>query len=66
MSDKRTKKTPYRLCWGEYGTAEDLINKLEPLISGPVSTMMELEGDMYLSDWAKLKEAFYLLNNKDD
>ena len=45
--------------WGydESLTAEDFIKRLAPLIDGPVRTMYECDGDMWLSDYSKLTEA---------
>ena len=66
MSEKKTKKTPYRLEYNQYGTAEELLAKLKPLVVGPLQTAQECEGDMWLSDWRELHKAFHLLNNMED
>tara|TARA_R100001143_G_scaffold40801_1_gene37159 strand:+ start:440 stop:658 length:219 start_codon:yes stop_codon:yes gene_type:complete len=48
-------------------TPIEFIKRIEPLISGPVCTMYECDGDMWLSDYRKLSEAHnHLRNARDD
>lgn len=58
MSDKL-----YSWSYLEEVTLEDFIKKVTPLISNPVQNLMELEGDMYLSDYRDLQEASNRLLN---
>ena len=52
MSDKL-----YSWSYLEEVTLEDFIKKVTPLVSNPVQNLMEMEGDMYLSDYRDLLEA---------
>jgi hypothetical protein len=38
-------------------TAEEFLLRLVPLVNGPVQLMWECDGDMFMSDYAKLREA---------
>jgi hypothetical protein len=58
MSDKL-----YDWSYSEQVTLEDFIKKLTPLVKDPVQSLMELEGDMYLSDYRDLQEASNRLVN---
>ena len=58
MSDKL-----YSWSYLEEVTLEDFIKKVTPLISNPVQNLMEMEGDMYLSDYRDLQEASNRLLN---
>ena len=57
--------TAKKLPWthDEKITAEEFIIRIEPLICGPVRTMNECEGDMWLSDYRQLMEAFWKIQN---
>ena len=44
-------------------TPEEFIMRLKPLVCGPVSTLMEYEGDMWVSDYARLVDAYWKLEN---
>jgi|TARA_R110002167_G_scaffold25887_3_gene89333 hypothetical protein len=44
-------------------TPEEFIMRLKPLVCNPVSTLMEHDGDMWLSDYSQLVDAFWKLNN---
>jgi hypothetical protein len=66
ISEKKTRKQPYRMGHQEYGTADQFLAKLEPKIIGPVQMMQECEGDMYLSDYQKLVGAYWLIKNRKD
>lgn len=65
-TEKRTKATPYRLSWNCYGTLEDYTIKLEGLVHSPLGTMRECDGDIWVSEFTKLMEAWALIQNKDD
>jgi len=58
MSDKL-----YSWSYLEEVTLEDFIKKVTPLVSNPVQNLMEMEGDMYLSDYRDLQEASSRLLN---
>ena len=58
MSDKL-----YNWSYSEEVTLEDFIKKVTPLVSNPVQNLMEMEGDMYLSDYRDLQEAANRLLN---
>jgi len=42
-------------------TPIEFIKRVEPLITNPVGTMWECDGDMWLSDYSKLSEAAHHL-----
>ena len=42
-------------------TPSEFIKRVEPLITNPVGTMWECDGDMWLSDYSKLSEAAHHL-----
>jgi hypothetical protein len=44
-------------------TAEEFIKRIKPMVCDPVSTMIECDGDMWLSDYQKLVSAFYRLTS---
>lgn len=44
-------------------TAEEFIKRLKPMVCDPVSTLMECDGDMWMSDYNKLVSAFWHLKN---
>ena len=58
MSDKL-----YKWSYSEQVTLEGFIKKVTPLVSNPVQSLTELEGDMYLSDYRDLIEASTRLLN---
>lgn len=58
MSDKL-----YSWSYLEEVTLEDFIKKVTPLVSNPVQNLMEMDGDMYLSDYRDLQEASNRLLN---
>ena len=58
MSDKL-----YSWSYLEEVTLENFIKKVTPLISNPVQNLMEMDGDMYLSDYRDLQEASNRLVN---
>ena len=58
MSDKL-----YSWSYLEEVTLKDFIKKVTPLVSNPVQNLMEMEGDMYLSDYRDLQEAANRLLN---
>ena len=47
-------------------TAEEFIRRIQPIVCDPVSTLMECDGDMWLSDYSKLVSAFWRLKNAVD
>jgi hypothetical protein len=44
-------------------TPEEFIMRLKPLVCDPVSSLMEFDGDMWLSDYSKLVDAFWKIDN---
>jgi len=44
-------------------TPEEFIMRLKPLVCSPVNKLMEYDGDMLMSDYFKLVNAFWKLNN---
>ncbi len=44
-------------------TPEEFIMRLKPLVCEPVNNLMECDGDMWMSDYSKLVNAFWKLNN---
>lgn len=44
-------------------TAEEFIKRIKPMVCDPVSTMLECDGDMWLSDYQKLVSAFFRLTS---
>lgn len=60
-----------KLYWGynhkkqerEYITGEEFIRRLEPLITDPVESMWEMDGDMLMSDYQKLCTAKCRIRN---
>ena len=58
MSDKL-----YNWSYLEEVTLEDFIKKVTPLVSNPVQNLMDMDGDMYLSDYRDLQEASNRLLN---
>jgi hypothetical protein len=44
-------------------TPEEFIMRLKPLVCDPVSNLMEFDGDMWLSDYSKLVDAFWKIDN---
>ena len=44
-------------------TAEEFIKRIQPMVCDPVSTLMECDGDMWMSDYSKLVTAFWRLTN---
>ena len=66
IKKKRTNDTPYKLSYNKYGNAKDYINTLEDLIRVPLDSLEMMDGDLYMSDYRKLREALWLIQNKDN
>lgn len=56
----------YNWTYDEKITAEEFLLRLVPLVNGPVRTMWECDGDMFMSDYAKLCDAAARLRNYAD
>lgn len=56
----------YRWSYDEKVTLEEFIKRIAPMVDGPVSSMWEMEGDMFLSDVRKLTDAALRLHNLVD
>ena len=56
----------YNWTYDEKITAEEFLLRLVPLVNGPVRTMWECDGDMFMSDYAKLCDAAARLRNFED
>ena len=58
--------------WGNKDvTILELFEKLDELVCDPVRNMHDMDGDMYMSDYQKLSQAFWRISNtlqelKDD
>jgi hypothetical protein len=50
----------YKWSYEEEITAEEFLMRLVPLVNGPVQMMWECDGDMFMSDYAKLDAAALL------
>ena len=66
-------KNPQTLVkWGnEDVTMLEMFKELDKLVCDPVRNMQEMDGDMYMSDYQKLSQAFWRISNtlqelKDD
>jgi hypothetical protein len=44
-------------------TAGEFIKRIQPMVCEPVSTLMECDGDMWMSDYSKLVSAYWRLRN---
>jgi len=61
-----------KIKWGnEDVTMLELFKELDKLVCDPVRNMQEMDGDMYMSDYQKLSQAFWRISNtlqelKDD
>ena len=50
--------------WGhEDVTILELFEKLNEFVCDPVRSMHEMDGDMYMSDYQKLSQAFWRISN---
>ena len=66
-----TKKEQQKFYWGHnpdngkaiYLTGEEFLKKLKPLITDPVRSMQEMDGDMLMSDYQKLITASWRVAN---
>jgi hypothetical protein len=47
----------YNWTYNEKITAEEFLLRLVPLVNGPVRTLWECDGDMFMSDYSKLCDA---------
>ena len=58
--------------WGnEDVTMLEMFKELDKLVCDPVRNMQDMDGDMYMSDYQKLSQAFWRISNtlqelKDD
>ena len=58
--------------WGnEDVTMLEMFKELDKLVCAPIRNMQEMDGDMYMSDYQKLSQAFWRISNtlqelKDD
>jgi len=68
----KIKKPQTIVKWGnEDVTMLELFKELDKLVCDPVRNMQEMDGDMYMSDYQKLSQAFWRISNtlqelKDD
>ena len=50
--------------WGNKDvTILELFEKLDELVCDPVRSMQDMDGDMYMSDYQKLSQAFWRISN---
>ena len=59
MEDTKTYKWGY----SESVTFEEFVKRIYPLINGPVTTLSECDGDMWLTDLQKLHRADDILSS---
>ena len=68
----KIKKPQTIVKWGnEDVTMLEMFKELDKLVCDPVRNMQEMDGDMYMSDYQKLSQAFWRISNtlqelKDD
>ena len=68
----RIKKPQTIVKWGnEDVTMLEMFKELDKLVCDPVRNMQDMDGDMYMSDYQKLSQAFWRISNtlqelKDD
>ena len=68
----KIKKPQTIVKWGnEDVTMFELFKELDKLVCDPVRNMQDMDGDMYMSDYQKLSQAFWRISNtlqelKDD
>lgn len=63
MANSKAKGTMLNWEYDVEVTPEEFIMRLKPLVQGPVSNLMECDGDMWMSDYAKLVSAFWKINS---
>ena len=54
---KQTKATPIHWKGDEHITSSEFIVKLHDLLNDPLDNLMQMDGDMFLSDYRKLMDA---------
>ena len=60
----KIKKPQTIVKWGnEDVTMLELFKELDKLVCDPVRNMQEMDGDMYMSDYQKLSQAFWRISN---
>ena len=47
----------------KFVTTEEFLELLLPLVQEPIESMEELDGDLLMSDFQKLKQAMYKIQN---
>lgn len=63
MAKSKSKGTMLNWEYNVQVTPEEFIMRLRPLVCGSVSTMMECDGDMWLSDYSNLVNAYWKINS---
>ena len=60
----KIKKPQTLVKWGnEDVTMLEMFKELDKLVCDPVRNMQEMDGDMYMSDYQKLSQAFWRISN---
>jgi len=59
----KSKGTMLNWEYNVWVTPEEFIMRLKPLVCDPVSNLMEFDGDMWMSDYSKLMDAFWKIDN---
>ena len=68
----KIKKPQTLVKWGsDVATMLEMFKELDKLVCDPVRNMQDMDGDMYMSDYPKLSQAFWRISNtlqelKDD
>tara|TARA_R110000772_G_scaffold23084_3_gene62087 strand:- start:1089 stop:1304 length:216 start_codon:yes stop_codon:yes gene_type:complete len=64
--EKRDNVNKYRIEYNKYATAEQYIEYLASTLVPPLNNMQDMEGEMYMSDFVKLRNALWLITNRLD
>ena len=60
----KIKKPQTVVKWGnEDVTMLEMFKELDKLVCDPVRNMQDMDGDMYMSDYQKLSQAFWRISN---
>tara|TARA_R100000781_G_scaffold93528_1_gene58104 strand:+ start:937 stop:1164 length:228 start_codon:yes stop_codon:yes gene_type:complete len=60
---KQSKTAPIQWSYDKYLTPQEFIVQLYELINDPLDNLMQMDGDMYLSDYRKLMDAKWRMHH---
>lgn len=63
MANSEAKGTMLNWEYNVEVTPEEFIMRLRPLVCDPVNTLIECDGDMWMSDYSKLITALWKINS---